>query len=156
MDVVIWVGPPTGGTAIFPAWPISCWSNSVALRILLCIAVRFATVPCVVVICIIAAITIPATLKRMKSVIIISSMENPSCRLIHTRFPVFSLGDMRPPQNGHDFNETSVDWGRAPCGAPTWRRTLAVTVICLKLGTDAPLTTQVDEPAGFEICQTRM
>src|SRR5205807_9200197 len=44
--------PPAGaaGSEIFPAWPISCCSNSVALRTLVCISVRFTIVPWVFVI----------------------------------------------------------------------------------------------------------
>src|SRR5439155_765171 len=46
--------PPAGavgGSEIFPACPISCWSNSVAARTLVCISVRLAMVPWVIIIC---------------------------------------------------------------------------------------------------------
>src|SRR5215472_1300304 len=50
MGPVMVTGITATGSEILPACPISCCSNSVALRTLVCISVRFATVPCVLVI----------------------------------------------------------------------------------------------------------
>ena len=70
-------GVAGGGTAMLPAWPISCWSNSVALRTLECIAVRFEIVPCVIVIWNITCATMAETESRIPRAIISSISENP-------------------------------------------------------------------------------
>ena len=87
-----------GGNAILPACPISCSSSSVAPRTLVCISVRFAIVPCVIIIWFMPFMTMAEIAKSTKSDTMVSSNVNPACCL---RFMILhSLLDcgMRPSE----------------------------------------------------------
>src|SRR5262249_53602151 len=76
---VMVTGNTAAGSEIRPAWPISCCSNSVALRTEVCISVRLATVPCVFIIWIKPDITMEDTSTKTASDVIVSMSVKPAC-----------------------------------------------------------------------------
>jgi len=133
------------GGAIRPACPISCCNNSVALRTLECISVRFVIVPCVFIIRMVPYITMAPTPSSTAIATIVSSNENPAWNFFVLFIVMCSGCAINSPQNGDDFSDTTVAFGGNTCG-PTPLRTWHFTEICL-----SPVV-----PAGTLICQTRM
>ena len=82
MGEVMVTGSTAAGSEILPACPISCCSSSVALRTLVCISVRFAIVPCVLIIWMIPDITMEETIRKIAKAVIISIMVKPFCRFL--------------------------------------------------------------------------